>query len=179
METSVEIPARGEPMKASWGESVANALNRLNVSGSSNMLVSEDVSGFSFSSLPQNRRTKTSQAKYWSYSETDDENDVTTGHWSNCVMQIGYRAGITFENGFDVQGGITGSHDCYARVDLSSHLVTEVVTDDEVNEVNDIVSLFGAFAELANNVLYIYVGRVSDGVLVDSVNSIPVAYIYS
>lgn len=58
MNDQIEIPAKGQPMKAGWGASVANAVNRLTVSAPANMLVRDGAGGFGFAALPTNMRDR-------------------------------------------------------------------------------------------------------------------------
>lgn len=58
MSDAIETPAKGEPMKAGWGASVANAVNRLVVAAPSRSLAREGAGGFGFEPLPANLRDR-------------------------------------------------------------------------------------------------------------------------
>lgn len=55
---SIQTPARGEKIRASWGAAVTERVNSMSVIGGDDRLVREGATGFGFAPLPANRRLR-------------------------------------------------------------------------------------------------------------------------
>lgn len=58
MTGSIQAPARGEKIRASWGAAVTERVNSMSVIGGDDRLVREGATGFGFAPLPANRRLR-------------------------------------------------------------------------------------------------------------------------
>lgn len=109
---------------------------------------------------------------YWTYTQADDGEGETVGIWANCVAQIGYRAGIRLNGGtgtFTLSGSEAGDGYYYAKFTGQGESC-EIVKKQP-----------GSFdpIDLVNDAVYVYIGRVEEGVQTDGIYSIPVVYRYA
>lgn len=58
MTGSIQAPARGEKIRASWGAAVTERVNSMSAIGGDDRLVREGATGFGFAPLPANRRLR-------------------------------------------------------------------------------------------------------------------------
>ena len=97
MSGDIQLPAKGQPMTAQWGASVATRLNALSSFGTSGMLFSDGPTGTGFAPLPANlrdRRAAAIAAKPLCFdlvTEVDEsgEEPVTTHKLVRCFYMVG------------------------------------------------------------------------------------------
>lgn len=180
MTGTIQIPSKGEGLKAAWGASVANGLNALMPMAPARMLVRESAGGVGCEPLPQNLRDRKAAAVVlpWTFSCTvgEDENgdETRTGGWTNCRMQIGYDASFGDEIGTHRDLCKDGLY--YAEVDLINMRWDLKVIEkdgDDMPGKDDIPP-----HDFENSKVNVYIGTVDDAVCTYSIHCIPVVYKY-
>ena len=168
MTGAVPVPAKGQPMKASWAAAVAERVNSLCAMAPAGMLARDGVGGMGAQPLPSNLRGRRG-ARLWSFHAFEDAGGNRTGGWYNCRLQVGY-------DEFPDDDDISGRDQCddgtyYVEVDLSNSPATAEIKKAS----NDAVPPH----DIANSKIRIKIGVVSDGALVDGpIDIAPVVYKY-
>ena len=144
MNAPVEQPAKGQPMRASWGAAVTDRLNSLCSMAPSGMLARDGMTGSGAQPLPRNRREAppSAAALPWTFSaEKDPDSGEFVGGWTNGICQLGYNlifgtpdlvaagthAGIAEIDGCDQ----TADGDYYLTLDSESGTVKLIVEGEE------------------------------------------------
>ena len=168
MTGAVPVPARGQPMKASWAAAVAERVNSLCAMAPAGMLARDGVGGMGAQPLPSNLRGRRG-ARLWSFHAFEDAGGNRTGGWYNCRLQVGY-------DEFPDDDDISGRDQCddgtyYVEVDLENSPATAEIKLAPDGNVPP--------HDIANSKIRIKIGVVSDGALVDGpIDIAPVVYKY-
>lgn len=183
MMTTISMPGRGQPMRASWAQQVSERLNALQPFASAGGLRREGAGGFGTAPLPSNRRDRVAPPLPWQFACAEDENGERTGGWTNGRLQVGYDVGWvtpdlrTGEASASAMQTIPGYNCC----DDGYHYIEANLSPDE--EEDEQFLEIKAYeepksSEYANDIIRVYLGHVVDGKLVEGTHMVPVIYHY-